>query len=747
MNPKTTIVLIVLLLVAVIGVWWAQTSSREAGVSTEPAGPEALIDPPLGVLSGFELKCGDSPAFVFVREDDKWRMTAPAAGPSEHYKVDGDATRVKNLKYVKAFGVDDPDRPTAEMASLDHPTRIVKLTDEEGRSCVLKIGSQQLLSKKTYVQKEGDERIYLVEADLNHDLRRDLSDYRGKRLAEFQTGDAVRVEVAGAHQYTLVKRGGTWMVDSPHKCRADSGGVARLLSSLSGLNAVSFVSDDTQNLRPFGLASPQLTVRVTTEKKTPKTPLPPPASAPAEPEYETVTKTVGVLFGGTAEEKVFAKLDDAADSVIFQVEADVLGRVAPALEGLRDKKIATIDTKHVQKLVVSCGGESVELMKSGGKWRISGNGGDESGTAAEYAAVHDLLKAVRDLEAIGFELQEQPSYGFASPRVTIEVTSEGRLEPTTLVVGGLTPSKTGAYVRNDGEGFIAVVKAESAESLLARPIAFSSRQLLRFTRARASKMELARGGLTCEVGRDGAVWKFAAPVQGDAEFGAVSNILSDLSNLRGRRVVGRPSDAAKFGLDSPAVSVTVLVEAPVPTTTSPTTASSSSQPVAKVETPARPPTAHTVLISRHDEKVYAMVEGGRTICEVDAKVLEDLEAELLDTRVATIDPSDGRRLSFGGAGGFSFEKRDGQWGLDGEPSFPVDETEINKMFEALRDMRAKRYICYKNADLGDYGLDRPEVMVTAATGGGVSRTLLISATGPGGGDRYATTPGGMVAFS
>lgn len=733
MNPKTTIFLVVALVVAVVGVWWAQSSSRQE-TRPRPAGPKELFDPPVGELTGFELKVGDAPALAFVMEDAKWRMTAPVSGPSEHWSVNGDVSKIKALKYVRTYAKDDPDRPTAGMSSLDAPRRIIKLTEASGKAHVLKIGARQALSNKTYVQKEGEETIYLVDTDLNKDLRKGLSDYRGKRVAEYTQADAVRIEVTGERGYTLVKSDGKWMLDAPVKGRVEMAKVNSILSGVSSMRVLKFVDDAPRSLRPYGLAAPRLSVAVTTETKKPKPPPEPPASAPAEPEFDVERRTVRVAFGGSADDEVFAKIDEASSPAVFQVARSSLDQVGPPLVDLRSKQITAINTHRAQRIAISMGGESVVLVRSGADWRIEAGGADGGSAEAEFAAVDDLLKAVRELKAMAFESEESSAHGFDAPRATIEITAEGQLEPAKLLVGRLTQSKTGAYVRNEREGFTAVVKAEAAEKLLVRPIAFMSRELVKFAQARASRIELARPGGTCVVSREGSTWRFVSPIEGRAEAEAVIAILKDLAHLRGRRVAGLASEAADFGLDSPAVEVMVTVDGrarPLPTT------QPADQEDPAAEAALEPASVYIVRLGRHDGKVYAMAATGSTICEVDGKVLDDLEAELFDTRVAELDSSQVLSVAVSAGESFTFEKKDDDWTLAGEPSFATDAAKVTEVCDALRDLRAKRYIRYSQADPAAYGLSQPAVVVTAQSDDGAVLTLTVSAEGPGGGDRYA----------
>lgn len=741
MNPKTTVGIVAALVIALAGVWWAQSDSA----TDEPkpdAGPQRLFDVNVTAVTGFEVKSGSAAACSFKKKDQQWEMISPISGPGEQGTVSGDVSVIANLKYVTAYDKSDPDRPTEEMTSLGSPRRIVKLTDADEKSYVLKIGARQKLSTKTYVQKEGDDTIYLVDVDLNKSLRRSLADYRGKRVSQFNTAEATRIEILGEQNYSLVKKELKWTIETPLKARADQAAVSKLLQAVAGMTVLSFVDDAPKTLRPYGLAPARLVVAITTEKKTPKKIEPPPATAPATPEFDVVTRTIRVAFGGSAEKLVFARLDDPDSPAVFQVADDILKKIGLPLADLRDKRVVDIRMPRIQRVKITRGGSSIELVREGTEWKIASGVQGEASDVAEFAAVIDLLKALGELKALGFEDIELPSFGLKSPRAVLEISAEGAVAPVKLLVGNLSPSKTSAYVKNQSEDFIAAVSADGAAALAVELVAFLSREIQRFDRSGASSLEIVRGGITRTVQRVGSTWRFASPVQGASEATAVNNILSDLSNLRGRRVVALASESASFGLDKPAVKVTTTVQPPAkPTTTRPAASQPASDAAdsgaedATVE-PSPQPTFHTVLLSRHDGKVYAMKSGGATICEVDGKVLDDLEAELLDTRVMSLEPSQGRRLSFSGETTFAFEKQGDQWTLVGEASFQTDPAKITEIMTALSDLRAKHYTVYLGADLSKYGLDHPKTVIGIEADDDQKVSLLISAQGPADGGRY-----------
>lgn len=734
MNPKTTIGLVIALILAVFGVWWAQSSSlSEQDKSTEAT--RLLFDPPLGEVQVFELVVTSSgQALRFEQEEatadvgtaKQWKMTSPITGPAEQHLVLSDVDRIKRQEYVKAYGPNDPDRPGDEMTSLKNPLRIVKLKDVEGKTHVLRIGATQRLSSHTYVQKEGDETIYLAKADLNAELKNGLSDYRGKRVMVFPQAEAVRIEAEGEPRYTLVKSGTRWLVEQPQKARADSGKVSSLLSTLANVNAEKFVDENPATLRPYGLDQPRCAITITTETRVPREMPATTQTQPTEPEFDVRTSNFRLLIGATVEESTFAKLADPASTAVFQIPLATTRQLMQSIDELRDRKIADIGAARAQKVMLRSAAGEVQLTSENNTWRITAGLPAEDAPAAEFAAVDDVIKAVRNMTAVGFESAELPTYGFANPRAVVEMEFEGTVEPARLIFGSQTPSGTGLYVRNDRENFVAVVKADSADAFTVSAASFLPREMLRLDSSQISRLELTFPEWSCAVAKEDGVWRFVEPVQGTAESQAVSNIVQDVSMLRGRKVVALAADAAKYGLDKPILNLSVTVQSPPP---APAEGEESQMPP--------PPVVHRLKVTRQGEHVLAMLEGGKTICEIDPKVLDDLKAELLDRRVTTLDPSSARRLQLTGPSAMTFQREGDTWRLAGEPTFAVDAAKVTRVFESLRDLRADRYVRYRGADLKEYGLDAPAISVTAETEDGTMTTLMISARGPKDGERFA----------
>ncbi len=749
MNQKTTYIILVAALLAAVGVWIASPRGEEKKPTSKTEESRKLIDPAPSDVTGVEIDIPGKPAMAFAKVENKWRMTSPIKTPAQGSSVDAAANQVRDVTYVQVFKSGDAERPSNELTGLDKPSR-VKLTGADGKAWIVKIGNEVPASRQTYVQREGDDAIYVAQGEIRRSIEKSLSEFRDLRIADFPINEAVKIESTGEDHFVLAKSGDGWTIESPIRGRADKNAVEGLLRSLNQLYTPGFVDDAPKNLAIYGLATPTSKVVVTCEKKVPKPSTQPASTQPTPPEFETKTYTVVLAVGAKMPgDKRFARLETAETPSVFQATDASLKNILQPLTGIREKSLAKIDANRVNRLWISGPEGSIELAKAGGVWEFAS--APPSGIvskAAEFAAVDDLLKGIRDLNASGFESASDglADYGFNPPRATLQLTVEGTPAPIKLLIGKPTPSGTGVYVKNEGDDTVAVVKTDAADALAVGPLNFVSRDLLRFDRTRASRLEVDRGGANVALSPKDGVWRFASPIDAAAEAGAVSNVLADLSTLRARKVVGTRAQAAQFGLDKPQISVKLVVDPPAkpaPTTTQAT----DTQPAE----PTKPPEVFTLIASKKDGKAYVSVGGADTICEVDPRVFDNLDAELLDRRIVptaisnaaavTMDRSDGKP--------FTLEKSGDHWTLAGESTFGVDPAKVNALVQAMSELKAERYVSYQATDLASYGLDKPLIAVTLKTADGGTTELRISAKGPDGdtaGRRYGTIVGSNRVF-
>jgi len=751
MNQKTTVILSLLVALAGVAVYFAQVSS----VRTPPAdlGPRSLFEPKPTDITRLELAAAGKPAVVFEKKNDAWQLIEPTAGAADAARVSGEIERLTGLQTSRSYGKDDKDRPSEDLTRLQEPAFVAKLTSKEGKATTIRVGKPVLMARETYLQLEGDERLYIVKGDLSTEMHADLDWFRDLRVANFEAASAVRLSIGAKQPIVLAKSDGSkWTIESPLRARADAAAVQDVLTALSSARAVKYVSDKGENAARYGLDKPRLTVSVDVEKKTPRTP-PPGSTQPAsQPEFDVEKSTYTVQLGTSYETNVYARLEGTRQGGVFTLPQSTADRLSADLNKLRDKRLVSADMNKTSKLKISGPAGEVELEKRDGLWRINRPEMPDA-ARAEFAAVDDVLKTLRDLKANAFEDADAgltPAYGFEKG-TKVELCAEGEVDPVQLTVGAATRGGTGVYVRNDRDQSIAVVRSEAAAALQVSPTAFIDRVMLTLNRDQVDQVELTRSGMTRTLSKTAGEWRLSAPLDAPTEPQVITDLLADLSALHARRIVGTAADLAKFGLDQPVVKVGVRVQAPAPPAASqPAASQPGSAPASQAAPPPPPPESHVLVASRKDGKAYVFVEGGSKIAEVDDKIVRDLTAEPHQHKVATMDTSQlaAIELKYPDDRTMLFEKKGADWTLEGEPGFKADEVKLRPIADALRDLQTDEFAAYRSDKFADFGLTAPAIAVTIRTEHD-SKQLLIAAQGPAGdasGRRYATIAGSGKVF-
>jgi hypothetical protein len=295
------------------------------------------------------------------------------------------------------------------------------------------------------------------------------------------------------------------------------------------------------------------------------------------------------------------------------------------------------------------------------------------------------------------------------------------------------------YVQRGGEESISVVKAEDADKLLVSPVSFGPRRILSVPMAQIRQIEIARDQTRTVLAKKTAQWRIYEPYEAPADETGVARILSDVASLRARDIVAR-GQLETFGLDQPDIEVVAEVSPPTPPTTTP----AATQPV------EQQPERHRLLVSKHDDRVYAVMDGSDLVYEIDPAVYEHLSAELHDRNVLRFSPDQVERLEISGGEverKLVFTRLDDAWAYPADEFFQVDDEKVQRWVQDLRQLEALRFVDLEATDPARYGLDQPAVQVDLALGDGNSLSLWVSAREPDDGtQRYAMVAGEPKVF-
>lgn len=727
MNTKTTLVLALIAAVVAVYIFFLDKPWEER---IEPEQPEStarnLFDPQPADVDRLELTLRGQRGVFEKDQEDQWFMREPLECRANNSDVNNLVNTLSAVMVLKEYGPRDPDRPSLEVTRLDRPTVDARLYADDELQAEIKIGAPLPTGRGNYLEIGRSENIYESQRDLDAHFTRTIEQYRDNRIFPANIGTAESVTAEGLVNYTLVKTNGDWVIESEPRGQAANTEVNTVTSAVMNLIAQDWMDDDPDSLAPYGLDPPRLKINVRTKQTVPAKAQPgdpdtqPADTQPSEKEYN-LTLLVGAPLDPTDPENTHYFARTGTDPWVFTMQADPYRSMTKPLDEIRDKNLAgTVEPGKAMSVVVETAEHAVHLVKDGTLWRFK----DED--EADQVAVSDLLRAIKNLEAVEFVSESDlliPT-DWDQPRARVSVTLQGELHPVVLLVGPPSASGRMAYVRNAAEQVIAAVREEDVVQFVASPVTYRDRTVMLFPSARASKMEITRAdepGLV--LTRVDNQWQMVEPVEAKANTEAVTNLLQDLAVLRAESVLTGADAWDQAGLDNPAVTVSVTVRP----AEEPEAEPSETQP-------AVPPDAYTIILNQIDDTTYAArpdQAAAELVYVLDNKVFEDATAEMHDLQLVQFETDEVVEIGFTSPDDqISFRRTEQQWRYQADPVLPIDNQKVTDALDEFRDLRTHRYVSYQLDDPAAYKLDENVRRVSITLRDGRTMEIVLSGVGP-----------------
>jgi hypothetical protein len=204
-----------------------------------------------------------SGAVTLVRENDKWRITAPQALPADQVAAGALLVKLQNLRAQGFLGEDAASIPRF----LARPEVKVTVTDAEGAKSLLLAPSPERRAGQVmaYAAVAGRGPVVLVDGSVMRDLGPSASDLRDHTLLSgLEPKDIKRLQVTTGGQSIVLERSGDteWRVVEPAKGAAKSAKVDDLLYTLRGLKWKDVVAAGGEEPAKYGLSTPALEVKL-----------------------------------------------------------------------------------------------------------------------------------------------------------------------------------------------------------------------------------------------------------------------------------------------------------------------------------------------------------------------------------------------------------------------------------------------------------------------------------------------------
>jgi hypothetical protein len=342
------------------------------------------------------------------------------------------------------------------------------------------------------------------------------------------------------HELFIVRKPGEpWMITKPEGLKADQTTANNLARAIAECQITKTVEDKPDNLAPFGLDKPQVTVTVTTTK------------GKTLPGVE-VGKVTPVGFSA------YIKFTDKP-AVMLTSSAFPSG-MNKTVDQMRDRELMTFKVDDVKRLmIIPDQGPEIEIDREGGKWKIV--------KPAQYNAdptqVRQVLTTLADAKVADF-VSDAPTdvtqFGLVKPHLTVAVYTDKTSESLLFGFKQKESGKDGIYVRRGESTPVYTVHSWLMSSVDKSLLDLRDKTVLNFDPAKVDTVKVDSDGKQFSLKRAGGKWDLVDNgATTPADTPVVERFLDQIRDLKGNSIVMDPLKSPEmFGMDRPQMVATLL---------------------------------------------------------------------------------------------------------------------------------------------------------------------------------------------
>ncbi|MFQ5897521.1 MAG: DUF4340 domain-containing protein [Candidatus Methylomirabilia bacterium] len=494
----------------------------------------------------------------------------------------------------------------------------------------------------------------------------------------------------------LAREGDGWVLLEPLRARADKSSVEDFVTNLLTAKVERKINSDPASLADFGLDRPaaEIAVRVKGE-----------------------TAPLTLLLGDKNPTRLRVYAKEKERPAVFLLSDFLLQSATKPVDDFRDKTVLAFDRQDVSQLEISYHGQLLSAVRGEEptRWKVI----KPRAYRADWGRLADFMDKLRFARIMEFVAEAPTSlgrYGLDRPtRVTLWIGTEEDRTAKTLLLGKLSPERTGFYAKRPGEPTVFLVGKDVWAMLPKSVNDLRDKTVFEYERSKVVRLELESPNGRVVLAKEGEQWQITKPESLKADDSEVSGLLWTLKDLRAESFVAEGAAAVRRYLARPDVKIAVWEEG---------------DQAPKIVLLARAP-------GRRAGKAlaYAAVAGQDSVLLVKREALEELTRSVTDLRDRTLlggfDPSDVKRFQVKrGEQVMLVERRsETDWRiLEPEPG-KAREAKVSDFLFTLTTLKWEELVSPKAPDAAQYGLDDPSVELTLwGADGSEIGTLIVGKT-------------------
>lgn len=353
----------------------------------------------------------------FEKRGDEWVITQPLSAKAEQTALDAIARNLTTSQVERKLSA------TADKLStygLNEPKVNLTVKLKSGEQHRLRLGNKDFTGSFAYALIDDSQEVALVPSYVLESADKTLFDLRDKSVLDVSQFEVNTLELkTPTGKFLLTKQGDDWQLQQPRPLPADSNEVSSILSRLSFAKLSEIVTEESQDLKAYGLDKPAITARLRTEKG-----------------GEQV-----LMLGKKEGEQYYAKT--GSRSLVFKVNKDVYEALDATLFKLRNKKPVPYDRDQITRVRLKNEHQTIVCEKSGDKWVLKEPGDKKDKQVKQYEIFNPL--EFSDAKEIFDAPSKDLTAKLAKPAIEMVLTKK---DGSTITVSISKKEGDSVYVRN-----------------------------------------------------------------------------------------------------------------------------------------------------------------------------------------------------------------------------------------------------------------------------------------------------------
>jgi hypothetical protein len=314
-----------------------------------------------------------------------------------------------------------------------------------------------------------------------------------------------------------------WEFVNPAGVETDPDEWQMLASNIPRIEREDTVAENAQDLTPFGLKQPQVTVAAKL----------------------TNGQTIEISFGAENPRKTYHYAKLASSNDVFLAPNNWATTFNKTVSDLRNKRILNFETEDIDRVKFAAGSTELEIQKSGESWQIK----KPIDAAAEDTEVTSLVSSMRFARASSFPNGiDAKKVGLEPPAMRISLHDKKANADRVLLIG--TTSEPDKYYARDASRDVIFIVDKEIPDKLRRPVFdWRDKSITRIDRNAIEAIDILRGTEKLTVNKADADWKLSDGRK--VQWDKISTLLTTMEFDKAKDVIDQPKAPSTYGIDKP----------------------------------------------------------------------------------------------------------------------------------------------------------------------------------------------------